>query len=343
MSTASENKSLKSGLSRIKILIPSLLGIGVIFYLFSDDFMEIGDLNWSWKSSVAILAAVILVVIRELAYTIRIKTLAMGKLNWRSSLDSVLLWEFASSITPTVVGGSAFAVLILKREGLSVGRSIATVLVTAVMDELFYVISVPLVVMFVGIDAFFPDFTGAQTLFYSGYILTCVISAIILSALFISPVKTRAAVLRIFQIPLLNKLYSRIELWTADWVAASEVLKGAPKRVWIISGGATFVSWSARFLTLNAILYAFIDIVPNGEVIARQLAMWIVLLLSPTPGAAGITEGAMPLFIEPLVCIGAFGIVVLLWRFLTYFLYLIIGAIILPGWLARTADKKRQN
>ena len=340
MSIESENKSLRSGLSRMRILIPSLLGIGVIFYLFFDDFKEVGDLQWSWKSVVAILAAATLVIIRELAYTVRIKTLAMGKLSWRSSLNSVLLWEFASSITPTVVGGSAFAILILKREGLSVGRSIATVLVTAVMDELFYVIAVPLVVIFVGIDAFFPDFTGVQTLFYSGYILTCVISVIILSALFVSPVKTRSVVMRIFKLPLLNKLHSRVELWTSDWVVASDILKGAPKRVWIISGGATIVSWSARFLTLNAVLYAFLDIVPNGDVIARQLAMWIVLLLSPTPGASGIAEGAMPLFIEPLVCLGTFGIVVLLWRFLTYFIYLIIGAVILPGWLARSADKK---
>jgi uncharacterized protein (TIRG00374 family) len=329
MSTESENKSLRSGLSRMRILIPSLLGIGVIFYLFFDDFKEVGDLQWSWKSVVAILVAATLVIIRELAYTVRIKTLAMGKLNWRSSLNSVLLWEFASSITPTVIGGSAFAILILKREGLSVGRSIATVLVTVVMDELFYVIAVPLVVIFVGIDAFFPDFTGVQTLFYSGYILTCVISVIILSALFVSPVKTRSVVMRIFKLPLLNKLHSRVELWTSDWVVASDILKGA-----------TIVSWSARFLTLNAVLYAFLDIVPNGDVIARQLAMWIVLLLSPTPGASGIAEGAMPLFIEPLVCLGTFGIVVLLWRFLTYFIYLIIGAVILPGWLARSADKK---
>jgi uncharacterized protein (TIRG00374 family) len=343
MPSTSENKSLKSELSRIKILLPTILGLGVICYLFWDDLASVGDMHWSWNSVIAILVAAVLVVIRELAYTLRIKTLSMGKLSWGSSLNSVLLWEFASSVTPTVIGGSAFAVLILKREGLSVGRSLATVLVTVVMDELFYVISVPLVVICVGIDSFFPEFNGVQTLFYTGYIITFVISVVILSALFISPVKTRAFVLRIFQLPLLNKLKSKAELWTEDWVIASDSLKGAPKKIWIISGGATIVSWSARFLTLNAILYAFIDVVPNGDIIARQLGMWIVLLLSPTPGASGIAEGAMPMFIEPVVCISAFGIVVLFWRFFTYYIYLIVGALILPRWLARTSDKNKLN
>jgi len=33
------------------------------------------------------------------------------------------------------------------------------------------------------------------------------------------------------------------------------------------------------------------------------------------------------------------GATVLVWRLLTYFIYLIIGSILLPGWLVRTGKK----
>ena len=60
--------------------------------------------------------ALLMVVIRDAAYVVRIKILSLGKLSWKSSFNSVMLWEFASALTPTVLGGSAFAVLILKEK-----------------------------------------------------------------------------------------------------------------------------------------------------------------------------------------------------------------------------------
>ena len=84
-----------------------------------------------------------MVFIRDAAYVVRIKILSLGELSWRSSFNTVMLWEFASALTPTVIGGSAFAVLILKREGMNLGSSVATILITALMDELFYVLAVP--------------------------------------------------------------------------------------------------------------------------------------------------------------------------------------------------------
>jgi uncharacterized membrane protein YbhN (UPF0104 family) len=331
-------------MSRLKLLIPTVLGLGVIYYLFSDDFYLLGEMDWTQKTTISMFAALFLVFIRDAAYVIRLKILAMGALSWRSSFNSVMLWEFASAVTPTIVGGSAFAILILKREGLSVGRSVATVLVTAVMDELFYVIAVPTMILIVGLSAFFPEDlsnfwveTGVTTLFYTGYFLTCVVSAIILSALFIAPAGTRKLVLLLFQLPLIRKWYPRAERWTEDWLSASENLKGKPFQFWAGAAGATLVSWSARFLTLNAILYAFMEVVPHGEVIAKQLGMWIVLLLSPTPGASGIAEIAFPTFIGSTVNLATLGIVVLIWRFLTYFIYLILGAIMFPNWIANTS------
>jgi len=84
-------------------------------------------------------------------------------------------------------------------------------------------------------------------------------------------------------------------------------------------------------------LYIFFDSVQNLEVFARQLSLWIALLVSPTPGASGIAEYSLPVFMQGVAVVG--GVAVVIWRMLTYFVYLIIGSLLLPNWLARTAGK----
>ena len=49
-----------------------------------------------------------------------------------------MLWEFSSAVTPGIVGGTGVALYILNKEGLSVGKSTSTVMLTALFDQLFY-------------------------------------------------------------------------------------------------------------------------------------------------------------------------------------------------------------
>ena len=53
--------------------------------------------------------AVGLVLIRDLGYMWRLRVLSMGTLTWPKTASSIVLWEFASAMTPSVVGGSAVA------------------------------------------------------------------------------------------------------------------------------------------------------------------------------------------------------------------------------------------
>ncbi len=60
--------------------------------------------------------------------------------------------------------------------------------------------------------------------------------------------------------------------------------------------GATIVSWTARFATLNFIFLAFIGGFDQLEVFGRQLVMWVIMLISVTPGSSGIAELLLPAF-----------------------------------------------
>jgi hypothetical protein len=69
---------------------------------------------------------------------LRLRILSDKKLSWRQSLEISLLWEFASAISPSVIGGTAVALVIMAQEKLETGRTTAIVLITSFLDEVFF-------------------------------------------------------------------------------------------------------------------------------------------------------------------------------------------------------------
>ena len=105
---------------------------------------------------------------------------------------------------------------------------------------------------------------------------------------------------------------------------------------------ATGGSWICRFLVLNFVLFAFLElgVIEHLVLLARQLVMWMILIIPTTPGGAGLAE---MLFTDFLADIAGTGTLILtmafIWRGLSSYLYLIIGSILLPRWLVKTRKK----
>lgn len=82
----------------------------------------------------------------------------------------------------------------------------------------------------------------------------------------------------------------------------------------------------------------FTDVGSHFLIYGRQLVMWVIMLISPTPGGTGIAEFAFDGFLKDFIPIGLAGLLVVLWRLISYYPYLFIGAIILPKWFRKRAD-----
>jgi len=80
------------------------------------------QLEWSSSSILWIFIAILFMVGRDLFYMIRIRVLTHKKLGWKSSFHVIMLWEFASALSPGVVGGAAVAMFILNREKIPLGH-----------------------------------------------------------------------------------------------------------------------------------------------------------------------------------------------------------------------------
>jgi uncharacterized protein (TIRG00374 family) len=92
---------------------------------------------------------------------------------------------------------------------------------------------------------------------------------------------------------------------------------------------------------INALLQAFLHLglLDHILILGKQLVLWIFMLISPTPGGSGVAEYAfgellMPFGLSATMLAG----LAVLWRLISYFPYLFIGAILLPRWVKRTGQ-----
>jgi uncharacterized protein (TIRG00374 family) len=328
-----------------RIFIAVFIGMSVSIYLMSDDFSlsTYNTISWTLQSLIFLLFAIVLEALRDIAYMYRIRLLTDNKIKWRQSFQVIMLWEFASALTPSVVGGSAVALYIVNKEINNIGKSTAIVMITALLDEMFYIVMVPIMFIFIGTKELFinTEFNlfnlgsfPTQTIFVLGYSFILILTSVIYFAIFFRPKLFKKLLNSIFGIAILKRWRERAQKTGDEIIITSEQMKGKGLLFWAKAFGATLLSWTARFAVINMLILVLIGEGDQILIFARQLVMWVILLISPTPGGSGVAEYMLPKFIGEYM--GAFGNeIALSWRILSYYSYLFIGSIVLPIWLAR--------
>lgn len=337
-----------------RIALAVFLGLGVATWLVyrSFDAGAFSRINWSYTSTFFLAVALLMMVIRDLAYMYRIRLLSDKKLSWYQSFQVIMLWEFSSAVTPSVVGGSAIAMFIIAQEGISAGRSTAIVLITAFLDELFYVVMVPLAFLLAGSTFLFKSdgqyllFNtqwGTAGVFWIGYGFILFMILLIYLGIFVRPRSFKWILLKVFSLSFLRKWRQRAADSGTDIIITSRELKGRSFSFWIKAFGSTFLSWTARFWVVNMLILTVATVDDHFLIYARQLIMWVIMLISPTPGGSGVAEYIFDGFLGEFIPNGLAPSLALLWRLISFYPYLFFGAIILPIWIKRVYSRKHLN
>jgi uncharacterized protein (TIRG00374 family) len=281
----------------------------------------------------------------------RIRAVTDQQLTWGRALYVIILWEFASAVTPSVVGGSAVAIFILNKEGIKLGKAIAYVMVTAILDNLFFVIGAPIILYFAQ-GHIFPASRmmemrlgrSLEVLFWVSYGLYASYSLVMALALFYKPRVFKLVLLKIYSIRWLKKWKHSANEYGNQIIEASKELIGKNYKYWVPIVGATIFIWSSRYLMLNALIGAYesLSISEHVVIFARQVIMWIVMMISPTPGSSGTAEFFFGQFFAEFLN-GYTFVTSILWRMLSYYPYLILGAIFLPRWIKQVFFKKKEE
>lgn len=347
-------KKILNALKPSRIILPIGIGLSVAAYLLFKNFDadQFSFLQWSAAAGMWIFISLLMMVIRDFAYIIRLKLLTDGKLSWRQAFEVIMLWEFSSAISPSVVGGTAPAIYFLFKEKLSAGKSTAVVLAAIFLDELFFILAIPILLLIFG-NTIFPSqdlirFSQLKYYFWVGYGLIFIYTALLGYAIFINPYIIKALFKWLFRFPLIKRWQEKVCLLADQLIETSKWFKTKSFSFWLKSFAATFVSWTGRYWVVNFMFMAFfIENLGWREhflIYARQLSMWILLLVSPTPGGSGLAELFFDDFLGDFIPNVSWIIpMALLWRLISYYPYLFIGAIILPRWVNRVFKKEKKN
>ena len=334
-----------------RIIWPVLIGLGVSGFMVWNKFDKdtFSFLEFTWRTFYYIFLAFACMAVRDLAYMYRIIVLTDNQMTWRQAFSVIMLWEFSSAVSPSVVGGTGPAIFFLHKEGNSLGKSTAVVLTAIFLDGMFFIISVPIVYAIYGSNIFPPESVKIDEIlvaFYIGYAAILVYTSFLAYALFINPQLFKSFISWVFLFPILVRWRTRARKSANQMIRTSQQLKGKPVMYWVKSIVATIFSWTGRYWVVNFMLMAFFSQRYNFSdqflIYGRQLSMWIILLVSPTPGGSGVAEFIFSDFLGDFIPNESwYAPLAFFWRLISYYPYLIIGAIILPLWIKRVFRKEK--
>ncbi|TXK33846.1 flippase-like domain-containing protein [Pontibacter qinzhouensis] len=344
---ALNEQTLQEQFSLKKVLLPMLLGLSIVGYMLYRNY-EPAQLQILRQASPLWLGITLLVLfIRDFGYIYRIRSVTDKALSWRQSFSVIMLWEFASCALPSVVGGSTVAAFMLMKEKIPLGKSIAQVMVTAMLDNLYFVVTVPVVLLMVGSSALPANDvvgeairTGLATAFAVSYLLVTLYAFLMGYALLLNPRAVKRLLLRLSRLRWLKRWRLTLFNHANELLIASQHLRHKGAGYWWRASISTAFVWTARYAIIGCLIAAFTQLALQEHILlfSRNLIYKIVLMMSITPGAAGVAEIAFPAFFG--MFLGSFTtIVVLLYRLLTYYLYLLMGALVFPRWASRVFSK----
>ena len=252
---------------------------------------------------------------------------------WKAT-KIVIANQFLAGITPSAAGGEPVRIYLLNKDGLSTGGATAAVLGERFIDATFILVLVPFG-FFV-----FKDRIDIDLISY-GLIIGIVVfvSGIILFALALKyPEKTKNLLLRVSnRFSRLSKkperhqkVVSRISNEIDNFHTSMALFLTRGKRSFLAASGLTVLMWSTGFMIPSMLLLA-LGLPPYFiESYAAQALLLIIVMLPTTPGSSGVTELGMAALYG--VLLGAshqylLGVFVLLFRFISYHMNVICGAI----------------
>lgn len=336
-----------------KIAIPIIIGIGVIIWMFITEYKP-GTwelINFDVLTIFAICLAWIFMLGRDFGLSWRFREITDHQLSWKQAIKVTFLCEFASAITPSTVGGSALGMIFLKKEGIELGKGTALMLTTIFLDELLFVLLCPIIITIIPSNSLFHNFEmwgiEMKWIFWIAYTAITIWTAILYIGIFIKPAGVKNLLSSIFKLRWLKRWQNKITNIGENIVTTSEEISTRPFSWWTKAFSATLVSWLSRFMVVNALLLAFAPIANQGLILCRQVTLWLILTICPTPGGSGLSEELFTNYYSDLISTGYIDIMsiaiilALFWRIITYYVFLIIGIFLLPSFLNASNENKK--
>lgn len=318
-----------SFISPRKILWPILLSLVVLgaigYFTFEpDEFRQVVDRINPWLMA----AALGTVVLRVYFGGLRLNFISRGRLGRAAGLRGQLAWDFFSNVTPSAIGGAPFAAVYVARDKqISVGESTAFMLFSMLLDQLWFALTIPIVIVASMYMEVIPGALGdvgtaGFMLYFCGMLGWVVLFGY---ATLFRPDVLQHMASRVFRIRWLRRFHDRVEHSMRQLGRRAKILRSQPAAFYVKGFLLTIGTWASRYLLLLFIVWSFYEEFDKILLLFRTAAMTLGSLIMPTPGGAGGIEALYALFIGTLIPSAALAPTLLAWRFLGYYLFVGLG------------------
>ena len=261
----------------------------------------------------------------------RLRYISHGKLSLRHGIRGAVAWDFMSAVTPSAVGGAPLAAyFVAKDNDIPVGEATAILLFSMLMDQIWFAVSIPLILVASAyIDVFPPALgaVGAGTL--SAYFVGMMLWAVFFAyATLIRPEILEKVATAVVRLKWLRRFEGKVRRELVQLRRQASVLRGQPPRFFVIGFVWSAGIWLTRYVTLLLVVLSVYPAVDAFTFLVRTGAMMLTAMAVPTPGGSGGIEGLFVLFLAPLISQkGMIGPILLTWRLLSYHLFIAAGSV----------------
>lgn len=328
------SKSVRNGLLNALVIIAT---IALVLYLGNKNG-DIGDATRTMQS--AKLEWLLMAAVAWIVFTI-FETLGIHvffiqqkiKIRFRSSLLVSLVGMFYSDVTPAATGGQPMQVVALRRRGVPSGVSCSALAVK------FFCFQCSLLIMGLFLWITHPAIVGqcmnqaCRVFVITGFILNSfTIVAVLLLAIngkFICG--SMSWLIRVGHklhlIRNVDRMQAKANKAINDFQASVDMVTHHPVKLMALLGVST-----VQVLGLMSIAYCVYRALGQsaasyGEILTLQFLLYIGASFTPLPGASGAQEGGFYLLFGQVFPSDKILGALLLWRFYTYYLTLVVGLI----------------
>jgi glycosyltransferase 2 family protein len=311
----------KSGTKDLIIAIIISLSAIIIIFKFTNTsvtYKVLSSINVKF-----VLLALSLHLLSWVFWSLRIQllTLVIGhKISFNFAFKTTLASNFLASLTPSALGGELMRIKMLVDKGMSYGSAMAVILAERLLDSILFLSA--LVVCFF--------LTNSVT----GFGLE--VGAVFLGLLIL---------LLIFLWMLINRpeKIKHLVKWVGGKTRGGKTLVAVEKQIWLFREAVikfaeernkipamivvTIFLWACEFLIPSVLL---VGLGQNPSLLYSITAQIVIAIISSaplTPGGSGVAEISMGYLYSMFVPSYLLGVLVALWRLITYFTNLIAGAI----------------
>lgn len=260
------------------------------------------------------------------------------RLSMRASAKITLISDFACTVTPSRIGGEPTRLYGLVRAGLSWGNAGALLAGEFVTDAVFLLSLLTTVALWDGngtpgslvqvmtFETLWPIALVLSTFTLGGYLVLRHVHLIERWCLFI----LRTALIRRLVGPsICERAEQTIRGALRELRTSTTLLLARGKGRFFLAYLTTVGHGLFRFAVLPLLAVGLGIDISLRTLVIWQLIAFYGLSFAPTPGGSGALELGFVLFYAPFVPTHKLGLLLVAWRFFTYYIYLIVGGAVL--------------